>query len=715
MNHSVHAARAAAPSRSLACAIALLATGTSLAQGTAFVYQGRLADRGRSVNGTFDVAFSLFPTTTGGTRIGPILSFPATSITNGLFTLSIDFGQGAFNGQDRWIELSARTNGASSYSVISPRRKVPTSPSAQFAAQAGSVQSVPAAGITGVLPLASLPPLNIDGSLLTNLNASSFGSGTVPDALLSTNVPRLGDDLVFAASNRFNGPVVALHPSNTLAGAFVGNGAGLSNLLAQAFVGVAPAATNFLGVLQGDVVGTQDATTLVTINGMSALRVATGASNALAATPSLSPDIIVRRDATNGGFYAGPIRAGRLTGDGSGLTNLPTAANAYGAPKGVLRASTSSADATLMAEGYRLMMTLPAPGWTAGATANAPSARSKHSTVWDGQRMIVWGGLLAAGTPTSTGAWYDPATDLWTTLSAISVPASRSDHSAVWTGSQMIVWGGAGSSSWLNTGSRFTPASQTWSATSTSGAPSARVGHVAAWTGSRMVVWGGRDASGLLNDGALYDPVANTWSALPTENAPSPRKYAKAAWSGSALYVWGGTGPAGELASGAYLAFSGNTPTGWTALPSLNAPAARTDHSLLWAGDRLIVWGGTDDDVPLNDGAVFCPGCGDWSAISMDNAPLPRGGHAAVWTGTEMMIVGGRNGGSDVAGPAAYDPASNLWRTLSGLGNPMARTSATAVWTSTDLLVFGGTSSGTAVANLQRLFPQPEWFFYTKR
>ena len=175
------------------------------------------------------------------------------------------------------------------------------------------------------------------------------------------------------------------------------------------------------------------------------------------------------------------------------------------------------------------------------------------------------------------------------------------------------------------------------------------------------------------------------------------------------------TGPAGELASGAFLDFSGNTPTGWTVLPSLNAPAARADHSLVWAGDRLIVWGCTADDVPLNDGAVFCPGCGDWSAISMDNAPLPRGGHAAVWTGTEMMIVGGRNGGSDVSGPASYDPASNLWRTLSGLSNPMARTSATAVWTSTDLLVFGGTSSGTAVANLQRLFPQPEWFFYTKR
>lgn len=98
----------------------------------------------------------------------------------------------------------------------------------------------------------------------------------------------------------------------------------------------------------------------------------------------------------------------------------------------------------------------------------------------------------------------------------------------------------------------------------------------------------------------------------------------------------------------------------------------------------------------------------------MVNAPLARGGHAAVWTGSEMLVVGGGNAGGDVAGPAAYDPATKEWRALSGLGGPLARTGPVAAWTSTDFLVFGGTVGGTSVGTLQRLFPQPEWYFYRK-
>jgi hypothetical protein len=62
------------------------------------------------------------------------------------------------------------------------------------------------------------------------------------------------------------------------------------------------------------------------------------------------------------------------------------------------------------------------------------------------------------------------------------------------------------------------------------------------------------------------------------------------------------------------------------------------------------------------------------------------------------------------------------WRALSGLGSPLARMGPAAVWTSTDILVFGGSTGGTlsagsegpAVGTLQRLVPQPEWYFYRK-
>src|SRR6266513_1758169 len=81
--------------------------------------------------------------------------------------------------------------------------------------------------------------------------------------------------------------------------------------------------------------------------------------------------------------------------------------------------------------------------------------------------------------------------DTWTATSTTSAPAGRQRHTAVWTGSEMIVWGGLGSGSGLNTGGRYNPSTDSWTATSTTGAPAARAAHTAVWTGSEMIVWGG--------------------------------------------------------------------------------------------------------------------------------------------------------------------------------------------------------------------------------
>ena len=82
----------------------------------------------------------------------------------------------------------------------------------------------------------------------------------------------------------------------------------------------------------------------------------------------------------------------------------------------------------------------------------------------------------------------------------------RERHTAVWTGSEMIVWGGL-AGGYLNAGGRYNPASNSWTAVSTTGAPAARSSHTAVWTGSEMIVWGGSDTSvGHLNDGGRYDP-----------------------------------------------------------------------------------------------------------------------------------------------------------------------------------------------------------------
>ncbi|MEQ1854097.1 MAG: SUMF1/EgtB/PvdO family nonheme iron enzyme, partial [Chthoniobacteraceae bacterium] len=82
----------------------------------------------------------------------------------------------------------------------------------------------------------------------------------------------------------------------------------------------AASTTNFTGSLAGNVTGTQGATVVASVGGVSAGNVAGGATLANAATNLNTASAIVRRDAS-GNFSAGTITA-TFSGDGSALSNL---------------------------------------------------------------------------------------------------------------------------------------------------------------------------------------------------------------------------------------------------------------------------------------------------------------------------------------------------------------------------------------------------------
>lgn len=372
-------------------------------------------------------------------------------------------------------------------------------------------------------------------------------------------------------------------------------------------------------------------------------------------------------------------------------------------------------DTALTSGGYQVFMTVPPPAWITNAVANAPSARFGHTAIWSGQEFIVWGGDLGQGGPASGGASYQPASDQWRLLSPLNAPSARSRHTAVWTGTEMIVWGGAGTAGNPDGGGRFAPASQNWTAVTTVGAPDSRQGHVAIWTGSRMAVWGGVNATGLLADGGLYDPVLNQWTLLTAVNQPSPRSAATAVWTGSRLIVWGGQGELAPLNNGGQLVFSSGVPqAAWQPIAVQGAPSARFGHTAVWTGTKMIIWGGRIGGILANDGAAYDPATDTWSALPVAGAPTARDGHIAVWTGTEMIVIGGADSSGVVATGAAYNPAIGKWRPLTNPGSPVARSGATAAWSGTEVLIFGGQGNTQPVAALQRLSPQPAWYFYRK-
>jgi alpha-tubulin suppressor-like RCC1 family protein len=301
--------------------------------------------------------------------------------------------------------------------------------------------------------------------------------------------------------------------------------------------------------------------------------------------------------------------------------------------------------------------------WTATSVgANVPQGRSGYAAVWTGSTMIVWGGDDSAGTSVNTGGRYDPATDSWTaTSTGANVPQGRSAHTAVWTGSAMIVWGGydsAGTS--VNTGGRYDPVTDNWTAISTgANVPTGRYLHTAVWTGSRMVVWGGYDSAGTyVNTGGRYNPAADTWQPTSTTGAPAGRTRHTAVWTGSGMIVWGGDDSTGRVNTGGrYDPATDN----WVTTSTTGAPTGRYGHTAVWTGSRMIVWGGYDSTGTIaNTGGLYDPAMDNWTATSTGaNVPQGRSEHTAVWTGSRMIVWGGFNGGysgySRTGG--RYDPA----------------------------------------------------------
>ena len=93
--------------------------------GTAFTYQGQLKQGGLPVDGAATFSFSLWDAAAGGNRLTSPLVYAGVPVVNGLFSVNLDFGADAFNGDARWLEVGAESPpGGGSYAVLSPRQRI---------------------------------------------------------------------------------------------------------------------------------------------------------------------------------------------------------------------------------------------------------------------------------------------------------------------------------------------------------------------------------------------------------------------------------------------------------------------------------------------------------------------------------------------------------------------------------------------------------------
>ncbi|MBI5430998.1 MAG: IPT/TIG domain-containing protein [Nitrosomonadales bacterium] len=330
--------------------------------------------------------------------------------------------------------------------------------------------------------------------------------------------------------------------------------------------------------------------------------------------------------------------------------------------------------------------------WTSTSTAGAPDARTSAGGIWTGTEMIAWGGHDGNSIAKNTGARFDPVSNAWRPMSTVGAPSPRWGHTSVWTGQEMIVWGGFSGAFQFQTladGARYNPQTDTWAPVSSTGAPTARYNHTATWTGSEMIVWGGYACTACTNSGmstgARYNPITDSWVPVQSTNAPSGRGNHTSIWTGSRMIIWGGdTGNPGLLNDGGI--YDPGTDT-WSATNLSGAPTPRAVHGAAWTGSEMIVFGGQTSTISSsasNTGGRYNPSTDTWAQMNSVGAPSSFFTASAplLWSGTEIIAWGGSG--------ARYNPVADVWSAMWTTGQPAGSSGHVAVWTGSKLVVWGG-------------------------
>ncbi len=194
--------------------VAVGATAIAAPLGTEFTYQGQLKDGGVPAAGNYDFVFRLYNDPNTGAQVGGDFPVDDWPVSDGVFTVQLDFGAAAFGSDARWLEVAVRPGAdVNPHTDLSPRQPVTAAPVALYALDG------PGSGGHWTL----------SGSDIYNNNSGDVGIGiTAPESPLHVQDGSAGDATAWGSSigafeSDGHGYLSILTPNSSERGIFFGD------------------------------------------------------------------------------------------------------------------------------------------------------------------------------------------------------------------------------------------------------------------------------------------------------------------------------------------------------------------------------------------------------------------------------------------------------------------------------------------------------------
>lgn len=304
--------------------------------------------------------------------------------------------------------------------------------------------------------------------------------------------------------------------------------------------------------------------------------------------------------------------------------------------------------------------------WNQLSPATVPDPRRGHAMVWDGSRIIMFGGQKeSAGSIVDTDETWEFNGTNWNLLSPATSPPARGFHSMAWDGTRAVMYGGrkltgppfSMDDTWEFDGTDWTDLSPANTPKDTDTGPVELIAYPWAmvWddANSRFVLtkYTDNQSGGFLiaTPNETWAFTAGNWTQLsPSTDGPYP-VFARQFY-GVAMVVHDGIiiTQGGRISTNAVTdhtsEFDGSA---WADLSPATTPGdKRADSQLVYDGSRSLLFGGNLEGIsgnpdPVNDNWLW--NGTNWEFFNPTDKPGARYYHQMIWDGNRMLMFGGHD------------------------------------------------------------------------